>query len=245
MQRNAAEAKSTAVAPIDHLILETKLETDPMSTPPTQDAVYSKNCWQCWEYNMRRGVWYKVKIPRELAAGDKFVVKDEANQFQIVCKVPLKEILREPLLFTNCERGGGVDEIILHWAMEEIDYTTHEKTPEKFVQGTRLRKESLCNMLKYILPNPLLCCAYLMYYNGLIGGACEEMQDMEWCTRIDDNAIGSMHVVKAEKWLRELFIPAGGEFSDEFGRINERSGARTSDRPGPPGGKCDGANGSK
>lgn len=179
-----------------------RLQVD-MSVPPTQSAVYTKHGCSCWEFNIRRGIWYKVKIPEELTAGDKFVVTDASKSFHVVCKVPPKGILREPSIIGNCERGGGVNELILHWTKESVDFETKEKKPECFVQGSRVEKENLCLMWKYFLPIPYLCMYYVFCYNGMAGGACEEMKDMEWCERIEKKHVGSMPVIQAIEWERQ------------------------------------------
>lgn len=176
---------------------------DVMSSPPTQDAVYEKICCSFMEANVRRGRFYKIKIPSQLVAGDKFVAKNGIN-FTIKCTVPPKDVLRETSFFGKCERGGGIDEFVLHWKQPEYDFKTKsfDHTNELFVQGSRIQKDSMLNMFRYFMP-PFMMMYYVLWYCGGGGGTCEEMRDMEWCEKIDDADIGSMVVVHVREWERQ------------------------------------------
>ena len=58
---------------------------------------------------------------------------------------------------------------------------------------------------------------YVMWYNGMSGGSCEEMQDMEWCERIEEKDIGTMTIVKAEVWDRQSCSGGNGGGHDFAG----------------------------
>ena len=202
-EQTQTDREAKAAQPIEPI---ERMKAD-MSSPPTQNEVYDRvcdNCISCWEFNQKRGKFYRVKIPEQLMAGDKFVVKDDKMNFIIKCTVPPKDILRKTQFCLKCERGGGVDEIVLHWKPEGEDISTKEFKAETIVQGSRIVKDNICNIWKYLLPIPYGAMFYAMGYFGLMGGggSCEEMEDMEWCEIIEEEDIRSMIVVDVEQWDR-------------------------------------------
>lgn len=68
---------------------------------------------------MRRGRWYRVKIPELLLAGYKFVVRDTSRNFHIVCTVPIVNVVE--MVMNLCSIGQWKT-----WIMTQKDVCTRK-----------------------------------------------------------------------------------------------------------------------
>jgi hypothetical protein len=172
--------------------------------PPLQTHPYDRKCWSYMKFNSIRGYWFRVKIPPFATPGSKFVVKlpERYSEPYTVCTVPETNLLRPP----SCpmERGGGIDEILISYVGHSVR-SDGEVTQTNIVQALRVKKDNPFNCFSYLLPIPLLCILYpLCWADCLSNGCCEELEGLEWTESIQQSEIGSMSVVTAVLWDRQI-----------------------------------------
>jgi len=202
-------------------LIDRSMVHQPDGKKPEDLDAYDAICCSVWTSNMRKGVFYRVKVPEGLMGGDKFAVHFEDCEYDRVnmrfkqvfvnATVPQRDQMRNANFIGGCERGGSADEIIIQYIAEYDDLKTKEKVGRKIIQALRIKKENPLNGLKFLMTGTL-CPLYCFYFN-CAGGCCESMEDMQWCEEVPQGD-QTKDAVKAEVWNRANCQGSGGGGAD-------------------------------
>jgi hypothetical protein len=131
----------------------------------------------------------------------------------VQCTVPAQVDLRKSSFVGSCERGGGEQEIVLQYVLAQ-KIPGWPDVQQCCVQSLRVKKEPLYHAFKYLLPLPICCALYCLYYNGGAGGWCEEMEgDMAFCPILTPSEVAAkaLVTVKPQYWARQKCQGGGSD----------------------------------